>query len=101
MYPENQQIPLLDIRSPLDAASQMRHKERTVEKDMKERGLTLVMVPRTAAERDRKKWTIISRSPRAGGAVAQSVELATSGKEVPGSIPAVASRSLLVGSVSV
>ena len=34
-------------------------------------------------------------------AVAQSVELATPGEEVPGSIPAVAVRSLLVGSVSV
>ena len=68
---------------------------------MKERGLTLVMVPQTAAERDREKWTIISRSPRAGGAVAQSVERATPGKEGPGSIPAVAASSLLVGSVSV
>ena len=37
----------------------------------------------------------------AGGAVAQSVERATPGEEVPGSIPAVAARSLLVGSVSV
>ena len=35
------------------------------------------------------------------GVVAQSVERATPGEEVPGSIPAVASRSLLVGSVSV
>ena len=35
------------------------------------------------------------------GAVAQSVERATPGEEVPGSIPAVAARSLLVGSVSV
>ena len=35
------------------------------------------------------------------GAVAQSVERATPGEEVPGSIPAVAVRSLLVGSVSV
>ena len=33
--------------------------------------------------------------------VAQSVERATPGKEVPGSIPAVAACSLLVGSVSV
>ena len=32
---------------------------------------------------------------------AQSVERATPGEEVPGSIPAVAARSLLVGSVSV
>ena len=36
-----------------------------------------------------------------GGAVAQSVERATPGKEVPGSIPAVAARSILVRSVSV
>ena len=36
-----------------------------------------------------------------GGAVAQSVERATPGEEVPGSIPAVAARSLQVGSVSV
>ena len=36
-----------------------------------------------------------------GGAVAQSVERATPGEEVPGSIPAVAARFLLVGSVSV
>ena len=36
-----------------------------------------------------------------GGAVAQSVERATPGQEVPGSIPAVAAHSLLVGSVSV
>ena len=35
-----------------------------------------------------------------GGALAQSVERATPGEEVPGSIPAVAARSLLVGSVS-
>ena len=34
-----------------------------------------------------------------GGAVAQSVECATPGEEVKGSIPAVAARSLLVGSV--
>ena len=36
-----------------------------------------------------------------GGAVAQSVERATPGEELPGSIPAVAARSLLVGSMSV
>ena len=36
-----------------------------------------------------------------GGAVAQSAERATPGEEVPGSIPAVAARSLLFGSVSV
>ena len=35
------------------------------------------------------------------GTVAQSVERATAGEEVPGSIPAVTARSLLVGSVSV
>ena len=35
------------------------------------------------------------------GAVAQSVERATPGEEVPGSIPAVAARSVLVGSVSI
>ena len=33
-----------------------------------------------------------------GGAVAQSVERATPGEEVPGSVPAVTARSLLVGS---
>ena len=36
-----------------------------------------------------------------GGAVAQSVERATPGEEVLGSIPAVVAHSLLVGSVSV
>ena len=36
-----------------------------------------------------------------GDAVAQSVERATPGEEVLASIPAVAARSLLVGSVSV
>ena len=36
-----------------------------------------------------------------GGGGAQSVERATLGEEVPGSIPAAAARSLLVGSVSV
>ena len=36
-----------------------------------------------------------------GDAVAQSVERATPGEEVLDSIPAVAARSLLVGSVSV
>ena len=36
-----------------------------------------------------------------GGAVAQSVERATPGEEVPGSIPAVAARPLLVGWVGV
>ena len=36
-----------------------------------------------------------------GGTVAQLVERATPGQEVLGSIPAVAARSLLVGSVSV
>ena len=36
-----------------------------------------------------------------GGAVAQSAERATPEKEIVGSIPAVAARSLLVGSESV
>ena len=36
-----------------------------------------------------------------GGAVAQSVERATPAEEVPGSIPAVVTRSLLVAWVSV
>ena len=36
-----------------------------------------------------------------GGGVAQSVERATPGEEVPGSIHAEATRSLLIGSVSV
>ena len=36
-----------------------------------------------------------------GDAIAQSVECATPGDEVVGSIPTVAARSLLVGSVSV
>ena len=36
-----------------------------------------------------------------GGAVAKSVERTTPGEEVPGSISAVAARSLLVRSVSV
>ena len=39
--------------------------------------------------------------PLSGGGVAQSVERSTPGEEVPGSIPAVAARSLLVGSVLV
>ena len=43
--------------------------------------------------------TTTAASP--GGWVAQSVERATPGEEVPGSIPVVAARSLLVGSVSV
>ena len=38
---------------------------------------------------------------REGGAVSQSVERATPGEEVEGSIPAVGARSLLVGLVSV
>ena len=38
---------------------------------------------------------------RMGGTVAQSVECATPGEEVPGLIPAVAPCSLMVGSVSV
>ena len=39
--------------------------------------------------------------PQQGGVVAQSVEHATPGEEVPGLIPAVAASFLLVGSVSV
>ena len=46
-------------------------------------------------------WHVNSFHLIRGGAVAQSVERATPGQEVPGSIPAVAARSLLVGSVSV
>ena len=42
-----------------------------------------------------------SSSPLLGGAVAQMVEHATSGEDVPGSIPTMAARFLLVGSVSV
>ena len=42
-----------------------------------------------------------SSSSMGRGAVAQSVEHATPGEEVPSSIPAVAVCSLLVGSVSV
>ena len=41
------------------------------------------------------------QNPGGRGAIAQSVESATPGEEVPGSIPAVAARSLLVGSVSI
>ena len=36
-----------------------------------------------------------------GGGVAQPIERATSGEEVLGSIPIVAARSLLIGSVSI
>ena len=36
-----------------------------------------------------------------GGVIAQSVERMTPSDDVPGSIPAVAPRSILVGSVSV
>ena len=43
----------------------------------------------------------LSRGGGGGGAIAQLVERATPGEEVPGSIPAVAARSVLVGSVSV
>ena len=48
-----------------------------------------------------KREIVLDRSRDEGGAVAQSVERATPGQEVPGSIPAVAAHSLLVGSVSV
>ena len=43
----------------------------------------------------------VSLSLSSGGALAQSVERATPGEEIPGLIPAVAARSLLVGSVPV
>ena len=49
----------------------------------------------------KKEQAIFSEGGWGGGAVAQSVEDATPDEEVPGSIPAVAARSLLVGSVSV
>ena len=45
--------------------------------------------------------TVAAHTGIEGGAVAQSVERGTPGEEVPGSIRAVAARSLLVGSVSV
>ena len=44
---------------------------------------------------------VFPKKKRGGGAVAQSVERATPGQEVLGSITAVAARSLLVGAVSV
>ena len=56
------------------------------------------------------KYNISTRTKRSihphtctstGGAVAQSIERATPGEEVPFSIRAMAARSLLVGSVSV
>ena len=43
----------------------------------------------------------LSSAKTVGGAVAQLVERATAGEEVPGLIPTVAAHSLLVGSVSV
>ena len=61
--------------------------------------------PRTRGPKATKTAIIAPPAPLGGGggggAVAQSVERATPGEEVPGSIPAVAARSLLVGSVSV
>ena len=42
-----------------------------------------------------------SSASTGGGSGSSAVERATPGQEVPGSIPAVAARSLLVGSVSV
>ena len=47
------------------------------------------------------RGTFFLPPPSHGGAVAQLVERTTPGEEVPGSIPAMAARSLLVGSVSV
>ena len=46
-------------------------------------------------------WQFSRGGGGGGGAVAQSVECATPGEEVLGSILTVAARSLLVGSVSV
>ena len=51
--------------------------------------------------RNHKKYYFIHVKRRGGGGVAQSVERATPGEEVPGLIAAVATQSLLVGSVSV
>ena len=48
-------------------------------------------------EGKKKRGKIAINCHEAGGAVAQSVESATPGEAVPGSIPAVAARSLLVG----
>ena len=48
-----------------------------------------------------QKYIFQIEYPNMGGAVAQSVERVTPSQEVPGSIPAVTARSLLVGSVSV
>ena len=47
------------------------------------------------------EYTYVLLQDCRGGVVAQSVERASPGEEVPGSIPPVAARSLLVGSVSV
>ena len=48
-----------------------------------------------------KQSTVTSTFYQCGGVVAQSVERATPGEEVRGSIPAMVAPSLLVGSVSV
>ena len=56
---------------------------------------------RRLRERERMYARNYDTDWREGGPVAQSVERATSGEEVLGSIPAVAAHSLLVGSVSV
>ena len=45
------------------------------------------------------QYLILNVTYQRGGAVVQSVERAAPGEEVPGSIPAVAARSQLVGSV--
>ena len=64
-----------------------------------------VIYHKTTANIVMKLYSDMPSAPSRGGgggvAVAQSVERATTGQEVPGSIPAVAARSLLVGSVSV
>ena len=49
----------------------------------------------------RSMYRLFCKRGWGGGAIAQSVERATPGEEVPGSIPAVAASSLLVGSLSV
>ena len=46
-------------------------------------------------------WCFNTFSYNTGGRGSSAVERATPGEEVPGSIPAVAARSLQVGSVSV
>ena len=62
----------------------------------------LLVIPHTQPTSNGIGCTVIeSLKAQGGGGVAQSVERATPGEELTGSIPAVATRSLLVGSVSV